>query len=434
MKQKITEILKGEYLSSFLVVGFVQAAGMGLNYGVNIWLTRNLTVKDYGIWSYSFQTLVMVFMAFALVGNPQFILRETVRNIAAHKWDSIRATLKRSIGLTSIAIIIGSLVIYFGATFWYEKNIPSNFYLLFLLLYGITLTFGRIRQSYQQATGQNKYSQIPERVIQPMLFLLLIFLLYEKSEMDSDGVIFYYGISSLIALGVSIFFIKKISLLEKENQSNTPLEKQKRKVSRTYFFLIAMVDIIDSNVDLYLIKSIGFEEVAFYSVSKRIASILQMLLVASNYTFLPLLNQYFIKEDKKYLQKRIYKIVGLNIAIATVLFVALLVAKNFLLGLFDEKYVEGVSFTLYFLALLAQWVNLSLGMPGAILNVSGNEKYTLITFALAIVVQLVLGKWIIPLYGMEGMSFVYVVNTVFWNLTMAIIARKKTGLKSSYIT
>lgn len=434
MKEKILGLFKGEYLSAFIMVGIVQVLGMGLNYGVNIWLANQFTVSEFGVWSYSFQTIILIFMAFALVGNPQFIVRETIRNIASQRWDAIKSTLKRSSGLSAIGLIVSSLVLYFGAGFWYKTDVPSSNFMLFLVLYGVTFSIGRLRQSYQQATGQNKYSQIPERIVQPIIFGVIIIVFYMGADWGISDAIRVYSISSLIAVVGSFFFIKSISTLQKENASKSPIAVSRKKVTRKYFFLIAVVDIVDSSVDLYLIKQLGFEEVAFYSVSKRIASLVQMILVASNFTFIPLLNQYFIQEDKTYLQKRIYKVVGLNIAIATLLVIALLISKDLLLGLFKSDYVEGVSWLLYFLALLAQWFNIALGMPGAILNVSGNEKVTFYTFSCAILLQLILGQWIIPFYGMEGMAFVYVVNTIFWNLTMAIIARRKTGLKSSFLT
>lgn len=434
MKQKIKEILKGEYLSTFIIVGFVQMLGMALNYGVNIALANQFSVKGFGIWSLSFQTVILVYLAFSLVGNSQFVLRETVKNIAAQKWSAISSTLKRSIGLSTSALIIGAIVLFLGADVWYKGNAPSGFFLISLISYGVFLTFGRLRQAYQQATGQNRYSQIPERVVQPIIFGVLMFAIYNWGSWEITEAIWVYALASFIALIGSLFFIKPISRLRKENEGKDPVELKRKKVTRSYFLLIAVVDIIDSSVDLYLIQSLGYEEVAFYSVTKRIASLLQMVLVASGYTFLPLLNQHFIKDDKSFLQKRIYKINILNIAIASTLMLLLLFAKDILLGLFKEEYVSGVSWSLYFLALFAQWINIAFGMPGALLNVSGNEKYMFYTFSIAILLQFGFGSWLIPIYGMEGMAWIYVCNTFFWNITMAVIARKKTGLKSSLIT
>ena len=305
---------------------------------------------------------------------------------------------------------------------------------MFLIVYGVVYSIGRLRQSYQQATGHNKYSQIPERIVQPVLFMIAIFFFGINQEWTVDNVIVFYTFSSLVAVFGSLFFIKKLDKLILENRDATPVISNKKHVTRKYFFIISVLDIVDSSVDLYLIQELGFEEVAFYSVSKRIATLIQMLLVASNFTISPLINVHFIKGEKAKLQSRIYKVIGLNILLATLMMVGLLLTKDFLLGLFKAEYIEGVSFSLFFLTLLAQWFNVFFGMPGVLLAASGNERYASYVYGIAILIQLVAGKLVIPVYGVEGMALVYVVNTIFWNLAMAIIARKKTGLKSSFVS
>lgn len=437
MVKFIKEKLKGEYSITFLSVAGTMVAGMALNYGIGALLSNRMSVADFGIWSYTFQTIVMVLIVVGLYGNGNFLMRELIKHISTGNFQQSQKVLKASVGYSLLFTLIAIVLYILARNALYTKDLLDFRFFGGVAVAVLALTFGRLRQAYQQATGQNSISQLPERVVQPVIFLaLVLFYLGADASWQLEDVIVMYAIASGIAFAVGLFPLKKLNKLSEfaeqgiEEHTNTDT---KEKVSRKHFFLLSLVDIIDTNIDLFLLKTFeGFEEVAFYSVAKRIASLVNMILFAANYSFSPIANKLLATGNKDALQAKIYKIVSLNIILGTALIAVLLLFKGPLLSLFGEVYEHRIGWDLYGILLLSQWFNLALGMPGVLLNATGNERFALYTFTVCILLQALLAAWLIPVLGVVGMAGIYCFIILFWNVVLGVIAKRKTGVRSSF--
>lgn len=437
MVKFIKEKLKGEYSITFLSVAGTMVAGMALNYGIGALLSNRMSVADFGIWSYTFQTIMMVLIVVGLYGNGNFLMRELIKHISTGNFQQSQKVLKASVGYSLLFTLIAIVLYILARNALYTKDLLDFRFFGGVAVAVLALTFGRLRQAYQQATGQNSISQLPERVVQPVIFLaLVLFYLGADASWQLEDVIVMYAIASGIAFAVGLFPLKKLNKLPEfaeqgiEEHTNTDT---KEKVSRKHFFLLSLVDIIDTNIDLFLLKTFeGFEEVAFYSVAKRIASLVNMILFAANYSFSPIANKLLATGNKDALQAKIYKIVSLNIILGTALIAVLLLFKGPLLSLFGEVYEHRIGWDLYGILLLSQWFNLALGMPGVLLNATGNERFALYTFTGCILLQALLAAWLIPVLGVVGMAGIYCFIILFWNVVLGVIAKRKTGVRSSF--
>jgi O-antigen/teichoic acid export membrane protein len=122
-----------------------------------------------------------------------------------------------------------------------------------------------------------------------------------------------------------------------------------------------------------------------------------------------------------------------NTVIASAGVVVLLLLKPWILGLFGDSYESEISWSLYGLLLFVQWINILLGVPSLVMNISGNEKYSLVVFLGGILLQIGLAVAFIPQFGIIGMAWVHLINTIFWNLTLGFVAKKKTGLNVTFL-
>jgi O-antigen/teichoic acid export membrane protein len=274
--------------------------------------------------------------------------------------------------------------------------------------------------------------------VQPVIFLtLVLFYFGSDASWQLEDIIVMYAIASGLSFVIGLFPLKKLKNLPEFAKRGAAKDDKntvtKEKVSRKHFFLLSLVDIIDTNIDLFLLKTFeGFEEVAFYSVAKRIASLVNMILFAANYSFSPIANKLLAMGSVDVLQAKIYKIVRLNIALGTVLIAVLLILKRPILSLFGEVYENHIGWDLYGLLLLSQWFNLALGMPGVLLNATGNERFALYTFTGCILLQALLAAWLLPVLGVVGMAGIYCFIILFWNVVLGVIAKRKTGVRSTF--
>ncbi len=437
MVRFIKEKLKGEYSKTFISVGATMVGGMILNYGISALLSNQMSVADFGIWSYTFQTIVMVLIVIGLYGNGNFLMRELIKHIANKNVLMSKRVVRESLSFSVLFSAVAVILFFLARNTLYSEGLLDLRFFAGVAIATLALTFGRLRQAYQQATGQNAISQLPERIIQPSIFIaLVVFYLGADDSWLLEDVIVIYAVASGIAFAVGLLPLKRLIQLPDFKGSDAIQAENtvpNQKVSRKHFFLLSLVDIIDTNIDLFLLKTFeGFEEVAFYSVAKRVASVVNMILFAANYSFSPIANKLLATGKKDILQEKIYKIVRLNIILGSALVLVLILLKNPLLSLFGEVYKEGIGLDLYVLLLLSQWFNLALGMPGVLLNATGNERFALYTFTGCILLQALLAAWLIPILGVVGMAIIYCFIILFWNLVLGVMAKRKTGVRSTF--
>ncbi len=423
------------FSSSFIAVALTQIGGMILGYAVSIFLSNHLSDEQFGLWSYLFQSIIPIAIVLVLYGNHHFIVRELTQLVSLNRTKQAWRVFKRSITWSFLILFVFG--IFFSVSF--PVLIESQYFsfrdaVLTVLIIGL-FAAGRIRQSYQQVVGQSGISQIPERILVPLLFLIGIWgwLTFNQTELFVDEVLLVYTICFVTVLLGSLTLVKKLSSYRGLQTSTEELEEKTVK-TRKYFFLLGVVDIIDTNIDLILLKELaGFEEIAYFSVAKRISFLLNLILFSTNYTLFPTASALFAQGKKMLVQKQIYKIVKVNTVIASVGVVVLLLLKPWILGLFGDSYESEISWSLYSLLLLVQWVNILLGVPSLVMNISGNEKYSLVVFLGGILLQIGLAVVLIPHFGIIGMAWAHFINTIFWNLTLGFIAKKRAGLNVTFL-
>jgi O-antigen/teichoic acid export membrane protein len=423
------------FSSSFIAVVSTQIGGMILGYAVSIFLSNQLSEGQFGLWSYLFQSIIPIAIVLVLYGNHHFIVRELTQLVSLNQAKQAWAVFKQSIGWS--LLILFAFGIFFLVSFpalIESQDFSFRGAFLTILIVGL-FAAGRIRQSYQQVVGQSSISQIPERILLPLFFLIGTWgwLTFYKTELVVDEVLLIYTICFLTVILGSLTIIKKLRSTDNARTSTDKLEEKTHK-TRKYFFLLGVVDIIDTNVDLILLKELaGFEEIAYFSVAKRISFLLNLILFSTNYTLFPTASALFSQGKKMLVQRQIYKIVKVNTVIASAGVVVLLLLKPWILGLFGDSYESEISWSLYGLLLFVQWINILLGVPSLVMNISGNEKYSLVVFLGGILLQIGLAVAFIPQFGIIGMAWVHLINTIFWNLTLGFVAKKKTGLNVTFL-
>jgi len=408
---------------------------MLLGYIVSIQLTRLLTPTDFGVWSYIFQSVIPIGLVLVLYGNPHFLVRELVQLLAKKELKTAKKLLKESVLLSSIVFLIVGLIMFLSGDLIFGGSGLGWLGTIIVIVVTGLLAVGRIRQSFQQVIAQSGISQIPERVVLPTLFLVSLFVLgtYMGQVFELELVLQVYVVCVAIAVGVGFTVLKPLQTVVSDQIVGKGQQPKTRK-TRKYFFLLSVVDIIDTNIDLILLKYlVGFEEIAFFSIAKRISFLLNLILYSTNYTLFPIASSWLTEGRREELQQRIFKVVKINTLIATLGVIVLLVLKGWILNFFGERYATEIGFALYGTLLLIQWVNVILGLPGLLLNISGNERYSLVVFTVAIILQIVLSIWLVPLYGIIAMALVHLINTLFWNVSLGMIAKRKTGLRATFL-
>jgi len=77
---------------------------------------------------------------------------------------------------------------------------------------------------------------------------------------------------------------------------------------------------------------------------------------------------------------------------------------------------------------LGQLINVCAGPVGQVLNMTGNDKSTIIGASLALVANLILAVMLIPLFGLTGAAVGYSISMAILNLVLLVMVKKKVGI------
>lgn len=415
------------YLKSFLSVGAIQGGFMALNYLTQILLANHLSVKAYGELTY-YLSLVNFFVVVILLGQNGYLPKELIRLASKGNYLLVRTVTRR--GLRNILLMwffcsaAAFALVYTG--FWdIDWRIAAGLAAIVLFL-----ALGTYRQAVQRAFGQVQLSQIPEKVLFATLYLS--FLAGTIFAFD-----FEFTVVELIITVAGFYLLVQIAgygLMKKfpfkiPRGRNTQ-KHDKKAAAPVFFYLMSVIDILDSYLDFYLLEYFaGYESLAVYSISKRVSLLVFTVIYTSNYVLGPEVSKLYFSGKINELQRRVRKAVLLNMVLATVLVALLILFRTPLLEMFGQHYAAETGLWVFVLLMAAQWVNVTLGAPSQILAATGFEKSVLYVFIGAVVFQLAGGWWFIGNWGITGMALLFLINSVYWNGALQIVLMRKTGIK-----
>ena len=236
-----------------------------------------------------------------------------------------------------------------------------------------------------------------------------------------------YGLGIGLLLIASIFLmrwrIKQLGAVSAEGPG-VPFEKVVRVaipilLSTSMFLVISWTDTL--MVGYFLDE----KDVGIYRVAFKIATLITFAQFAINSIAAPMFSEFFAKNDIEGIRRTTHQIGYLNLAFSTPIFVIILLAPKFLLGIFGAEF--GVGYASLVVLAFGQWINALSGPVLYILNMTGKEKKAqnimMVTSVLNVGVNLIL----IPKLGYLGAAYATSISMILWNVLAIIYIRKEYG-------
>ena len=209
-------LLRGGFASASLSIALV-----GLSFLISVALARMLGPDGFGAYSFAY-ALAMVLALPAHSGISQLVIRETAQNSANGQWGRVRGLWlwgNRAVVVLSIALALllsgGSLLL--GAA-------PEIMIAAALIP---VIALGSLRGAALAGLHRVVLGQIPENVIRPSVFLILIFLapaLLNWQKLLPAQAMSLHIAAALLAFAVGVIVLRKVrpeSLLHAEPQMHS---------------------------------------------------------------------------------------------------------------------------------------------------------------------------------------------------------------------
>lgn len=393
-------------------------------------LARTLGPESYGTYAFVLSIITLLSLP-AKAGLPTLLVRETAKNQLNKDWGLMRGLLKASnlfaIGYSVIVVtIVGSWLLLRGG------DTLETATLLWALLLLPLMAFEAVRTGALRGLSWIVSAQAPEQIVRPLTVILLVgSVVLLGSELTAVRAIQFNVIGAVLAfvLGV-LLLLRALPLSVKISEPRYEIKPW--AASLLPLSLFAGLKLLDSQVSILFLGFLATnEEVGLFRVAATGAALVAFGLNAVNMAMAPQIARLYNAGDIKQLQRVIT--LGTRVAVsvsfpAAMIFIVF--GETIISMVFSNEYVAAAP-ALAILC-LGQLVNVSSGSVALVLNMTGNDKSTVIGAAVAMLINLVLCLWLVPKLGLTGAAIGFSVSLCAWNILLLIMVRRKVGINTLF--
>jgi O-antigen/teichoic acid export membrane protein len=416
-KREVTRVhLRG---SNLLLFG--RLVSLGINFLVNILTVRYLAKSDYGAFSYAL-AIGGAGANFLLLGMPRAVSRYTALFEERGEFGAMFGSLVLSTGVVvSLGVLGLALAIFFHAPL--VDPFVSDPLALGLLLILIALAplqaLDNLFQAMLSVFATASAIFFRRYVLVPLLRLLAV-----ASVLAYGGSVTFLAWAYLVAsvLGVLAYLpMLRHSLARAGLLSHFQWRTLRLPWREVFGFGLGLVlaEILVSMrqpISLFLLESMrGTSDVADFSAFLKISGLNLVVLQSMKQLFLPVATRLLARNDHAGLDDLYWK-TTIWIALMTFpIFVPCIAMPETMVNLiYGPRYV-GSSAILVALA-VGEYTNVALGLNNYTLQVYARVGFLFWTTALATIVSVALGYWLVPGLGAMGAAIAYSAALVLQNL------------------
>ena len=414
---------------SFSVL-IIRSFGVLLLFGFTLFITNFYSAENVGRYDFVRSTL-MVLGGISLMGTNQSIIYYSGLLNARKSIESIRSIYSEMLKIifTLSLIILGFFMIFFNESIINDifKNRESYSLILKTILTLVFFAVTMLNIDTIRALKKTILSEMYRSIFRylPVFIFAIILLKTNNEELLVEVYLLGFLLLSLFSSIRVYMLFKKIDKPNDKSESFTITEIFKTSspmaLSAIAYFIMQSIDII--------ILSIyeGFDQIAYYSVSVKLAMLTTLALMSVNIVIAPRIAEIYENQKMQKLQMLIKHSTRIIFLISICLLSVLFFFSEEILGLFGQGYVIANNALLFLLA--AQFFNAVSG-PGAIyLNMTGRQKTLNKILVSALIINISLNFYLIPTQGINGAAIATLVSLIIWNTIATVLIYSSDKIK-----
>ena len=414
---------------SFSVL-IIRSFGVLLLFGFTLFITNFYSAENVGRYDFVRSTL-MVLGGISLMGTNQSIIYYSGLLNARKSIESIRSIYSEMLKIifTLSLIILGFFMIFFNESIINDifKNRESYSLILKTILTLVFFAVTMLNIDTIRALKKTILSEMYRSIFRylPVFIFAIILLKTNNEELLVEVYLLGFLLLSLFSSIRVYMLFKKIDKPNDKSESFTITEIFKTSspmaLSAIAYFIMQSIDII--------ILSIyeGFDQIAYYSVSVKLAMLTTLALMSVNIVIAPRIAEIYENQKMQKLQMLIKHSTRIIFLISICVLSVLFFFSEEILGLFGQGYVIANNALLFLLA--AQFFNAVSG-PGAIyLNMTGRQKTLNKILVSALIINISLNFYLIPTQGINGAAIATLASLIIWNTITTVLIYSRDKIK-----
>lgn len=404
--------------------------GIGLTLLISIVLARLLGVEEYGTYSYILAMVTLLVIP-AQFGLTTLIIRETSYNEVLRRWSYMLGVWQWS---TKIVLLLSLVVAVLGILIVYslEDYRKEAFGIGFLLVPVIALN--GLRAAALQGLRIVVYSQLPENLIKPLVFLLLMLLIFFGIiEASAYIAIWLQFFATLIAFFVGAFILSNLRPNETKRKVKPAYEKNKWRKAVIPMALADGVSVINIQADIIMLGLLTTSvQVGYYAIAATGATIIMTGVNVLVVVTMPYITRFFQLGEIDRLLKIITNVSRLGFFISFfICLVYVFLGENFIVFFYGDDFIYAY-FPLVVLS-VAYLFKASFGLEARVLNMLGYEKDNMIVAILVTILNIILNFLLIRKYGAIGAALATAATIVTQNILYWVVIKFRLGIDTSII-
>lgn len=411
---------------------FLNSAGLGLGFLLQLLLARALDLQDFGDYYYVLawiNILLLISKAGLDSSSKKFLPGYLVSGEYSKISGFIAFSNRLSLAVSAVVILIVAVAVYLSGA---RAGLALTFYFaLPVLLFNALL---HINSAHLQALKDVFQGLFSLQVLRPLLMLLIVGMLFIAGKsIPAAGVMEVNVLSTVSALLVVLFVLYRKQEVKKAGEKE--FQAKEWMLVALPLLLNAGIHVVMAQADVIVLGIfIDTETSGIYSTASRVAQLCGFGLTAINIVAAPLISEYHASGDRKSMKKLLFRVAAGGFCFAVLVAVVLYLGGELVLGIFDEPFKAGY---LPMLIIVAGYLfNTLFGAVSFLLMLTGYHNETLKIMGSAAAINILLN--IVLVYnlgwGMQGAAAATLISMIYWNVYMYIFARRKLKLDSSILS
>ncbi|WP_029271365.1 MATE family efflux transporter [Flavobacterium sp. KJJ] len=407
---------------------FLRILGVLLLFGFTVFLTKSYSPKLVGQYDFV-RSFLLSIGSICLLGFDQSILYFKGKLASQGALEELKKIYIKMLGMLFFTSVLALLIIallskelinnYFADQQVYSILLKGAATLFF---YGIstlnTEIFRALDKLYVAELFRNILKYIPL-----IIGSILLFYWHEETYLVDVFLLGFVFLSVISSVFVFLYFNKTETVNKLENFSHKEvfLKSYPIAISGMAMFLLMSFDI------MFLKKYRNDETVAFYSVGVKVMTIVSVIILTINITVSAKIAEYFSSHNKTELVKMLRNSARLIFGITFPVILLISFSSEHVLSFFGHQYV--VAKQAFLILIIGQGVCSAFGSAPVYLNMTGRQHIFQVILMVAVLLNFVLNRFLIPEYGMIGAAIAFVSSSLFWNIVAAIVIYQKDRIK-----
>ena len=414
---------------SFSVL-IIRSLGVLLLFGFTLFITNFFTAENVGRYDFV-RSALMVLGGLALMGTNQSIIYYSGLLKARKSIESIRAVYSKMIKIICVLsfIVLALYIVFFSQEKVNEFfNNEESFSLLLksiltLVFFALTMLNIDTIRALQKTVLSEIYRSLFRYL--PVFFLAAVLLKFNQQAYLVEAYLTGFVLLSFFS---SVRVYKIFKTLQKPNKKSESFSMHEIFKTSAPMALSAIAYFIMQSIDIIILSIYeGFDQIAYYSVSVKLAMVTTLALMSVNIVIAPRIAEIYEKQNLQDMQQLIKHSTRIIFFISLFVLSILFLFSQEILSLFGPDYIKANQALLFLLA--AQFFNAVSG-PGAIyLNMTGRQKTLNKILIFGLIINISLNFYFIPIEGINGAAKATLVSLIIWNAITTLLVYSKDKIK-----